>query len=103
MANQKTKYSSLANNLRALRIHMKYTQNDAANIFGVSKNAYAQWEIDGGSPSSEALVKGSNALGISIDELMKTDFTQLYDHKNIDFHNEINAKLFASILNCAKK
>jgi len=58
-------------NLKVARVKKQYTQTDLAVKIGVSLTTVSSWEIGRGKPSMDNLIKLSNILEISIDELVK--------------------------------
>lgn len=56
--------------LQEIRKRNSFTRDEIAEILEVSKFTYRNWEYDGGEPSSEWLVKLSNAFGVSVDEIV---------------------------------
>ena len=58
-------------NLKVARVKKQYTQSDLSAKVGVSLTTVSSWEIGRGKPSMDNLIKLSNILEISIDELVK--------------------------------
>ena len=56
-------------NLRLLRQSMNYTQAELADLLGISRSTYANYEVGKRSPDIDMLVKLSQALKVSMDEL----------------------------------
>lgn len=61
---------SFGNNLRLVRKEKGITQEQLAEILGVSRQAISKWESDSGYPETDKLVLLSKELGVSIDFLM---------------------------------
>ena len=53
------------------RKYLGLTQEELGEKIGVSKSAVAKWEIDGGLPDRDNLVRLSKAIGVSVDDLHK--------------------------------
>jgi transcriptional regulator with XRE-family HTH domain len=61
---------SFGENLRNVRKQRGVTQEELAEILGVSRQAISKWESDGGYPETEKLLVISKTLNISIDYLL---------------------------------
>lgn len=61
---------SFGENLRNVRKKKNITQEDLAEILGVSRQAISKWESDNGYPETEKLLVISEVLNISIDSLL---------------------------------
>ena len=53
------------------RKYLGLTQEELGEKIGVSKSAVAKWEIDGGLPDRDNLMRLSKAIGLSVDDLHK--------------------------------
>ena len=53
------------------RKYLGLTQEELGEKIGVSKSAVAKWEIDGGLPDRDNLMRLSKAIGVSVDGLHK--------------------------------
>lgn len=60
----------LANNLQELRRKKGLTQEELAEVLGVSRQAVSKWELGEGYPEVEKLVALAKALGVSVDRLL---------------------------------
>ena len=60
---------SFGENLKNVRKQRGVTQEELAEILGVSRQAISKWESDSGYPETEKLLVISKALNISIDYL----------------------------------
>ena len=58
-------------NLKVARVKKQYTQSILAKKLDVSVTTVSNWEIGRGKPSMDNLIKLSDILEISIDELVK--------------------------------
>ncbi len=61
---------SFGENLRNVRKQRNITQEELAEILGVSRQAISKWESDNGYPETEKLLVISKTLNISIDYLL---------------------------------
>ncbi len=59
--------------LRSSRMKSKYTQQNMADMLGISLNAYQKYEQAERSPSLECLVEIANILNVPIDYLLGRD------------------------------
>lgn len=66
---------SFGENLRNVRKKKNITQEDLAEILGVSRQAISKWESDNGYPETEKLLVISEVLNISIDSLLNGSST----------------------------
>ena len=62
---------SLGKFIASRRKYMKLTQTELAEEIGVSKSAIAKWETDGGLPDRDNLIRISETINVSVDELYK--------------------------------
>ena len=62
---------NLNNRLKEIRIARGMSQNELAKVSGVHRVSIARYEIGKLSPNAKNLIRLSNALGVTIDELMK--------------------------------
>ena len=67
--------SVLGNNIYNLRKGRGWTQAELADKLGVTNQAVSKWETGDSLPDSALLVPISELFGVSIDELMKGDFS----------------------------
>ena len=61
---------SFGENLKNVRKQRRITQEELAEILGVSRQAISKWESDNGYPETEKLLVISKTLNISIDYLL---------------------------------
>lgn len=57
------------------------TQNEFANLFGVSRQAVSNWENNKSYPDLEIIIKISDNFGVSLDQLLKEDLDMV---KSVD-------------------
>ena len=60
---------SIGSNLRKLRAKTKYSQRDMAEMIGVDKNTYANWESNITSVKADFIPKIAKVFRVSISEL----------------------------------
>jgi transcriptional regulator with XRE-family HTH domain len=63
----------LAKNIKYLRRNNQLTQEDFANLFGLTRSAIGSYEEERASPSIETIIDISNYFKISVDSLIKTE------------------------------
>ncbi len=63
----------LSDRLRFLRMKNRYTQQEMANILGISLNGYQKYERAERSPSLETLVKIADIFSVPTDYLLCRD------------------------------
>jgi len=68
---------NIAETLKLLRRRKGLTQEDLARLLGVSRITVARWETGQRFPTTEQLMRLSKVLGVSPEELLKTDKTSL--------------------------
>jgi len=72
----------LAENIQMLRKEKKLTQEELANIFGVTSQSISKWELGLSCPDITTLPKIAEFFEVSIDELMgytpKSSLNSLY-------------------------
>ena len=67
---------NFAENLKSIRKEQKLSQEELAEMLGVSRQAISKWEQGEGYPEVEKLLLLSNKLNISLDNLMSTEISQ---------------------------
>ena len=65
-----------AENLKQLRREKHLSQEELAEMLGVSRQAVSKWESDMGYPEVETLLLLANKLDLSLDRLMSTDIVE---------------------------
>ncbi|WP_158077360.1 LexA family protein [Caenibacillus caldisaponilyticus] len=79
----------LAYRLRSLRKQQKKTQQDLANLLGISRQAYSNYETGQREPDIESLKKLADYFGVSIDFLIGHNISKImeqaipFDEKNM--------------------
>lgn len=62
---------ALGDKLSKLRKENNFTQEQLADILGVSRQAVSKWESDTAYPETDKLIQLSNIFSVSIDYLIK--------------------------------
>ena len=65
-----------AQKLKALRKEHNYSQEELAQILDVSRQAVSKWESDRGIPETDKLVQISTIFGVTLDYLLKSDYSE---------------------------
>ena len=63
----------LSGNIRELRKKAGLSQEQAAEMIGVSRQAITKWETDGGLPDLENVVALARLFGVTVDELLGSE------------------------------
>lgn len=63
----------IANRLQKLRKEKGYSQEQLADLLGISRQAVSKWERAEASPDTDNLICLAKLYGISLDELLNTD------------------------------
>ena len=78
---------ALGNKLSRLRKENNYTQEQLAEILGVSRQSISKWESDISYPETDKLIHLSNLFGYSLDYLLKENDESNDYGKKTDFDN----------------
>lgn len=70
---------SFSENLKCMRLEKKMTQEQLANMLGVSPQAVSKWETSETYPDGALLVPLANALEVSLDRLFNNNSTTMRD------------------------
>lgn len=86
---------SFAENLQTIRKEKHISQEELAEMIGVSRQAVSKWEQGSGYPETEKLIILSKGLNVSLDYLMlgeinKSQSNKYYSNKPIGNINESN-------------
>lgn len=84
---------TLGNKLSKLRKEQGYTQEQLADIIGVSRQAISKWESDCAYPETERLIRLGELYGCSIDYLLKDDAQQLTSDSQRTYNIKIGCNL----------
>lgn len=76
---------TLGNKLSRLRKENNYTQEQLAEILGVSRQSISKWESDISYPETDKLIHLSNLFGCSLDYLLKEndESNDYYFNRNV--------------------
>lgn len=66
----------LGDNLKQLRKDKGLTQQEMANLFGISRGTYAHYEINRREPDAETLSKLADFFGVTVDDLLGRESPQ---------------------------
>lgn len=64
---------TIGEKIKSKRNETKYTQEDLANLLHVSRSTISSWEVGRTYPDLDMVVKISDLLDITLDELLKED------------------------------
>lgn len=64
---------TIGEKIKSKRTEKNYTQEDLANLLHVSRSTISSWEVGRTYPDLVMVVKISDLLGITLDELLKED------------------------------
>lgn len=100
---------SFADNLQAIRKEKHISQEELAEIIGVSRQAISKWEQGSGYPETEKLIVLSKELNVSLDYLMLGE-RSIADNNNVQTNKIVvpSGKITIlsydgkSIINCYK-
>ena len=67
---QGRKQETLGERLKRLRVEKGYSQRELAKVAGTSHRMVAYYEVQGGNPPADMVVRLSKALGVSADEFL---------------------------------
>lgn len=73
-------------NIKKLRGKTKYSQQNIADMLGVDKNTYANWESEANDIKSEHLPKLAEIFEVEIQDLFKNKVSKV----EINFNKQIN-------------
>ncbi len=74
---------------------MRLTQEELAELIGVSKSAVAKWETDGGLPDRDNLRRLSEVLNVSVDDLHR--IIDRREENGADFDVNITPDVIAAL------
>ena len=67
---------SIGTKIKSLRNSKGMSQNELADVMGVSRQAITKWETDNGTPEIENLIALSDIFGINVDSMVRDDMCQ---------------------------
>lgn len=86
------KGSYLAENLKAFRMKRNYTQEDFSKLSGLARSTITNIESGEANPSISNVIKISEALGVSIDQLISKPRSSILLLKEEDLIKEVRGK-----------
>lgn len=95
-------YLKIGQYLTELRKFYKITQDELANHLSVSRQAVSRWETGTSVPSIEILLKLSALYGITINEILEADITNIKYQKDIVFPGKIDKKKNIFVIGCGR-
>ena len=95
-------YLKIGQYLSELRKYYKITQDDLASHLSVSRQAVSRWETGVSMPGIEILLKISELYGITINEILEADVSNIKYQKDIIFpkKNEKEKNIF--VIGCGR-
>ena len=87
--------TSLGRFISGRRKFMRLTQEELAEKIGVSKSAIAKWETDGGLPDRDNLMRLSEVLNVTVDDLHR--IIRNMSSENVDLTVNITADVIAAL------
>lgn len=79
---------SFGNNIKILRKEKGITQEQLADMLGVSRQAVSKWESDSGYPETDKLLVLAKALETSLDYLMNNETENVLKSENMKIQDE---------------
>ena len=73
---------SFSDNLKAIRKEKNLSQEELAELLGVSRQAVSKWELGDGYPEAEKLLIIAGKLNVSLDALMDTEIVNTAVNKH---------------------
>ena len=77
---------SFSDNLKAIRKEKNLSQEELAELLGVSRQAVSKWELGDGYPEVEKLLTIAGKLNVSLDSLMGTELVNAGETKKVEKH-----------------
>ena len=78
---------SVGENLKKLRSRTKYSQQNIADLLGVDKNTYANWENETNDIKSEHIPKLAKIFNVEIKDLFEKSIQKI----EINFNKQVHA------------
>ena len=79
---------SLGNNIKILRKEKGITQEQLADMLGVSRQAVSKWELGNGYPETDKLLVLAKELGTSLDYLVNNETESVLKSDNMKIQDE---------------
>lgn len=84
---------AIGNNLKLLRKRKGFSQEEVAKSLNLTRSSYSGYENGVADPSLETIISFSNFFKVSIDELLKSDFSKIKESDWSRLENGINVDL----------
>lgn len=88
--------------LSALRRHYKITQDDLAAKLNVTRQAISKWESGAAIPGTEMLLRLSELYGVSINDILKADLSEVKFQKELIFPGEDRLRKNIFVIGCGR-
>lgn len=85
-----------------LRKYYKITQEDLANHLSVSRQAVSRWETGASVPTIEILLKLSELYGVTINDILEADVSNIKYQKEIIFPGESGRGKKVFVIGCGR-
>jgi len=95
-------YTKIGQYLSELRKYYKITQDELANHLSVSRQAVSRWETGASIPGIEILLKLSDLYGITINEILEADLSNIKYQKDIVFPGKSDRKKNVFVIGCGR-
>ena len=95
-------YTKIGQYLSELRKYYKITQDELANHLSVSRQAVSRWETGASIPGIEILLKLSDLYGITINEILEADLSNIKYQKDIVFPGKSDKKKNIFVIGCGR-
>lgn len=79
---------TFGNKLAALRREQNYTQEQLADILGVTRQSVSKWESDVSYPETDKLIKICNLFHCSLDYFLKDDVSRAHEQQQEEQEND---------------
>lgn len=86
---------TLGEKIAKQRKSLNYTQEQLADILGVSRQSISKWESDIAYPETEKLIELGKLFDCSMDYLLKDDITEKGEVQTFDFIESIGKNVMA--------
>ena len=95
-------YLKIGQYLTELRKYYKITQDDLANHLSVSRQAVSRWETGTSIPGIEILLKLSELYGVTINEILEADVSNIKYQKDIIFPGKGEKEKNIFVIGCGR-
>ena len=95
-------YLKIGQYITELRKYYKITQDDLANHLSVSRQAVSRWETGTSIPGIEILLKLSELYGVTINEILEADVSNIKYQKDIIFPGKGEKEKNIFVIGCGR-